>query len=175
MVSELSGFSKKISMNDEIINNENQSNLEEVFGMLDQKFLEEYKGIEVPSNLPDGSYQVIVTKTEVMPVQKPGGKTVTLKLSAKVTAPETAVGKIFQYDFTLNENNKAMMKKLFFALGFEYDLRNQFVAFSRLPGSELEINISTNGAYQNKNIRRVTSRGQMLTTFLEDIATGEEL
>ena len=161
-------------MNETTAIEEVDKSIEDAFAVLGENFLKEYDEIEVPSNLPDGTYTMLVTKSEVTPVQR-GGNTVNLKFSAKVLTPDNLAGKIFLYDFTLSESNKTMMKKMFFSLGFEFDLRNQFAAFARLVGSELEVNLSTNGQYQNKNIRRVIQKSEVLESFLQTVAIKPEL
>lgn len=149
-------------------------NIDDVFNLLDPKFLDEYENIEVASNLPDGNYTMVVTKSEVLPVNRPH-PTINLKFTARVQMPETLAGKIFQFDFTLSENNKLMMKRMFYNLGFEFDLKNQLAAFARLQGCELEINLSTKDQYQNKNIRRMTQKGELLQNFLSSISVGDQL
>lgn len=154
---------------------QNDTNIDEAFAFLDEKFLNEYENIEVASNLPDGIYTMSITKSEVLPTTKHESKTVMLAFSAKVQQPSEHAGKFFRYEFTMSDNNKPMMKKMFYALDFEFDLRSQMAAFSRLPGSTVEISISTNGQYKNQHIRRLVEKGDLLARFFQNLSTQSEL
>lgn len=154
---------------------ENEVDLDNILGEVEGDLLDEYEKVEVASKLADGEYRVIVTKAEVLPINKNSEKTISLKFSSKVIEPIASAGKIYLYDFTLNKNNMMLLKKFFAALEFEYDLKNQLAAFLRLPGSELLITLNTNGQFQNTNFKGIVKKGNNLISFLKNISNPHEL
>lgn len=162
-------------MIDENSKDANQFDLENILGEVESDLLEEYEKVEVASKLADGEYRVIITKAEVLPINKNNEKTIGLKFSSKVVEPLKGAGKLYLYDFTLNKNNMTMLKKFFAALEFEYDLKTQLAAFLRLPGSELLITLNTNGQFQNTNFKGLVKKGTNLLAFLKNISSPNDL